>query len=297
MKPARLLILFLWCCAAASAQSSSGVAWDKNPTADSGPVALKDEPHHRLIFQNDSVHVYDVEVSAENSTLLHHHDLPYILVALGQAGFTNSIQGKPGVHVSLQDSEAKFETPPVVHLVKVDSGMDFHDITVEFTKPQNAAHNLCMKLMDGPLDCPANSSTEQETAAKSAPKLGMKKAKASAAPVKSGAADPPPADSQNGLTSGQSVPYFETDQVRVDLVKVSGARYGGLDYKDAAPKQPALVIAMENSSLSVDLGNQRNNFLHGGDVMWLPAGARRAISDFLGESSTFLLISFKDAGT
>jgi hypothetical protein len=302
-----LLLAFAFCfCAAASAQDSSGakpdspgITWDKNPTAKEGPVALADEPHHRLIFQNDYVVVYDVEVYADNSTLLHHHDLPYIIVAMGQAGFTNVVEGKPAVHVSLQDSEARFSQPPVVHVVKADSGLDFHNITVEFKKPQQAAKNLCAKLMEGPLACPEKSEATEQ-AAKSAPaKPAMKNAKSSVASAKkvaieknaaadSPAADPPP--------SQHMTPYFETDQLRIDLVRVSGSQYGGSDYKETSPKLPALLLPLDNASLEADLGTQRNNYLHGGEVMWLPAGTSRAIHDFLGDGSLFLLISFKDTG-
>src|SRR6202035_1107164 len=91
--------------------------------------------------------------------------------------------------------------------------------------------------------------------------------------------------------ASEDVPYFETDEVRVDLHKVSG----GNDYVDAAPKVDALLVGLTNSNLDVNLGGEHIVFLHGGDVLWLPAGQPRRIVDFLGTHSAFILISFKDS--
>ena len=46
------------------------------------------------------------------------------------------------------------------------------------------------------------------------------------------------------------IPYFETDDIRVDLIKLSSGR----DYVEAAPKQNALLVALPNANLDVNLG-------------------------------------------
>src|SRR3981081_4191540 len=55
----------------------------QNPTAPQGPVPISDEPHHRLVLQNDFTHVYNVMVPPLDATLLHQHDLSYLYVTLG----------------------------------------------------------------------------------------------------------------------------------------------------------------------------------------------------------------------
>ena len=84
MKPVLALIWALLCCSAM-----------QNPTAPLGPVPISEEPHHRLVLQNDFTHVYNVMVPALDATLLHQHDLPYLYVTLGAADIINAIVGKP----------------------------------------------------------------------------------------------------------------------------------------------------------------------------------------------------------
>jgi hypothetical protein len=88
------------------------------------------------------------------------------------------------------------------------------------------------------------------------------------------------------------IPCFETNEVRMDLVKVES----GKDYTQASPDTAALLIAMSDANLDVSMGGQHTAFLHAGDVLWLPAGTARKVVDFLGIKSQFLLITFKDSG-
>src|SRR6266852_6396277 len=161
MKPALTLICALLLSSAVHAQAPSTTLTPQNPIAPPGPVPISEEPHHRLVLQNDFTKVYNVMVSPLDATLLHQHDLPYL----------------------------------------------------------------------------------------------------------------------------------ETDEIRVDLFKVSSGR----DYVDPAPKVHALLVALTDANLDANLGGEHIQFLHGGDVLWLPAGQHRRIVDLLGTRSSFLLISFKDS--
>jgi len=88
------------------------------------------------------------------------------------------------------------------------------------------------------------------------------------------------------------LPYFETSEVRMELVTVEG----GKDFAQVSPNTAALLIAMSNANLDVSLGGEHAGFLHTGDVLWLAVGSARKVVDFLGTRSKFLLISFKDSG-
>jgi uncharacterized protein len=230
------------------------------PGTPTTPVPITAEPHHRPVLLNDFVHVYNVGVPPLDATLLHQHDLPYLYVTLGQAEIVNAVVGQPQVNLELQDGETHFNPGHFAHLVRTDSGLPFHNITVELVHKQGTAHNLCKEVLPGqPSDCPHESAAS-----------GKK----------------PSAEAADDV-----VPYFETDEVRVELRKVSSGR----DYVEEAPKMHGLLVALTNSNLDANLGGEHSEFLHGGDVLWMPAGTHRRVVDFLGTHSSFLLISFKDS--
>jgi hypothetical protein len=223
-------------------------------------VPLNGEPHHQIVLRNDFVQVYSVSVQPLDATLVHRHDLPYLAVSLGATEVANAVVGKPEVRLSLQDGQVIYSPGGFAHAVRTDAGMVFRNVTLELAKPQGAARNVCKQIVAGPLACP------QETARSKKP-----------------AAEP----------ADDDIPYLETDEVRVDVIKVSSGR----DYTEASPKQNAVLVALTNADLDVNLGGEHSSFLHEGDVLWLPAGTFRRISDFLGAHSSFLLVSFKDSNT
>jgi hypothetical protein len=254
-KVLRLLCAALFC-AAVRAQAPA-----PNPPAPQSPVPIRDEPHHRLVLQNDFARVYRVEVPPLDTTLLHQHDLPYLGVTLGPADLVNAAAGKPEAHVTLQDGQVIYSPGGFAHLMRTDAGLAFRNITMELVKPQGTARNICKQIIEGPLGaCP-----RQAAAGKKNP---------------SEAAD-------------DDVPYFETDEIRIDSIKVAGGR----DYVEEAPKLNSLLVALTNANLDANLGGEHISFLHGGDVLWLPAGTPRKVVDFLGTKSSFILVSFKDSAS
>ena len=56
-----------------------------------------------------------------------------------------------------------------------------------------------------------------------------------------------------------------------------------------------MVVALTGANLDANLGGEHIQFLHGGDILWMPAGTARKVVDFLGTHSSFLLIAFKDS--
>lgn len=269
MKTAVLSMAALLLCASASAQNPPVNPPDlskdiqiniQSPIKPLGAVSVADEPHHAHVFQNDLVRVYNVTVPPLDATLLHQHDHPYIYLTLGTTDVVNAVEGQPEARLMLPDGTTRYTPGGFAHIVRTDAGIPFHNITIELEKPQTSPHNLPAGSEDRPLgSCPA------------------------------GALDPKPGNDQ--IPGEQSVSCFETDQVRLDRVKVEG----GKDYADAAPRTAALLVAMTGANLDVSLGGQHVAFLHEGDVLWLPAVASRRVVDFLGIQSSFLLLSFKDS--
>ena len=272
MKPAiRLLCAMMLCgmpCASLQAQAPVYNLPQQSPTAPPGPVPIGEEPHHRLLLQNDFTHVYIVMVPPLDATLLHQHDLPYLYVTLGAADIINAIVGKPELHQILQDGETHYSPGHFAHIARTDSGMPFQNVTIELVRPQGTPKNLCKDVLPGaPLNCPEQKAAPDNSKAKKG--------------------QPAPA------VAAEDVLYFETDEIRLDLHKVSS----GKDYVDATPQTDALLVALTDANLDANLGGEHVSFLHGGDVLWLPGGQHRRIVDFLGTRSSFLLISFKDSTT
>ena len=247
-----------------SIQSLPSYLPPQSPIESTGPVPLSEEPHHRLVLQNEFVRVYNVTVPGLDSTFLHQHDLPYLYVVMGPADLINAVVGKPEVHQIMQDGETHYSPGHFAHVVRTDAGVEFHNITIELTHPQGTAKNLCRDVLPGaPLNCPAPPVAAENSKTKKV--------------------EPEPAV--------EDIPYFETDEIRVDLHKVSS----GNDYVDAKPQSDALLVALTNANLDANLAGDHVQFLHSGDVLWLPAGQRRRIVDFLGTHSSFMLITFKDS--
>src|SRR5260221_11999422 len=276
MKPALCLLYAVMLCgllcsslqaqapASTSQQAPAPYIPPQNPTPPPGPVPISEEPRHRLVLQNDFVRVYNVMVPGLDATLLHRHDLPYLYVTLGAADIINAIVDKPEVHLVLQDGETHYSPGHFAHIARTDSGMPFQNVTIELVRPQGTAKNLCKDVLPGaPLNCPEQKAAPDNSKAKKG--------------------QPAPA------VAAEDVLYFETDEIRLDLHKVSS----GKDYVDATPQTDALLVALTDANLDANLGGEHVSFLHGGDVLWLPAGQHRRIVDFLGTRSSFLLISFK----
>jgi len=232
----------------------------KNPITPNVAVPVSQEPHHALTLKNEFVHVFNVTVPPLDATLLHQHDLPYIYLTLGTTDVVNAVQGKAEVELTLKDGETRFTPGGFAHIARTDAGIGFHNITIELVKPQEAPRNLPVGGPERPLgSCPLASAEPRN------PQIPFE----------------------------QVVPCFETDEVRLSVVRVEG----GKDYEETTPQTAALLVAMSNANLDVALGGQHAAFLHAGDVLWLPVGVARRVQDFIGIRSNFLLLSFKDTAS
>ncbi len=124
------------------------------------PVALKDEPHHHLLFENDYVRVWAFGITGHDATLLHNHDLPYLGITVGSADFVNAVTGKPEGHVTLTDGQLSYSKGGFSHVVRTETDTPFRNFTIELLRPQGTARNRCTKVIaDSPIDCPQTTSS------------------------------------------------------------------------------------------------------------------------------------------
>ena len=124
------------------------------------PVALKKEPHHHLLFENDYVRVWAFGIKGHDATLLHNHDLPYLGIAIGAADFVNAVTGKPETHATLTDGQISYSKGGFSHLVRTETDTPFRNLTIELLRPQGTARNRCTNVIaDSPIDCPQTTSS------------------------------------------------------------------------------------------------------------------------------------------
>ena len=103
-----------------------------------GEVEITSEPHHHLVLENESVRVFKVEVAPHESTLVHRHRHDYIYITLGASEVSNEVEGKPPVHLKLQDGETYFLPGNFAHLARDLAATPFRNITVELLQDEKA---------------------------------------------------------------------------------------------------------------------------------------------------------------
>ena len=111
-------------------------------TPGSPAVELSAEPHHHLIFSNDQVRVYSVDVPPHAETLLHWHHHDYIAVAFGDTDVLALPQDKPSTEIKLRDAETIFVPAAATpHIARNLAATPFRNITVELLNDEKLHHS------------------------------------------------------------------------------------------------------------------------------------------------------------
>jgi hypothetical protein len=71
-------------------------------------VPVENEPHHHLVFENEYVRVFKVEVAPHEATLVHRHKRDYVVVTIGDAEVTNAVVGKDPKKWNFNDGDVTF---------------------------------------------------------------------------------------------------------------------------------------------------------------------------------------------
>lgn len=224
-------------------------------------VKLADEPLHHLKIDNEYVRAYYVEVAPHQETQLHRHDHDYVFVSLGASDVISAVPGKPEVHLLLKDGEIRFARGGFAHVARNMSDAPFRTVAIEFLRPQGEPRNLCDKVVDGPLQCQS-------------------------------VADRLPQDPSLQAVAGALAErrVFETEEILVtSFSSAVQPDFTGPDFSHAR-----LLVVGQGSELKVELPGTRAKTLHGGEVLWLPAGSLAKIQP-RGPATRFFMIRFKDA--
>jgi len=101
-------------------------------------VPVENEPHHHLVFENEYVRVFKVEVAPHEATLVHRHKRDYVVVTIGDAEVTNAIVGKEPKKWSFKDGDVTFleaaGEKSFAHKAVNESQTPFRNYTIELKK-------------------------------------------------------------------------------------------------------------------------------------------------------------------
>jgi hypothetical protein len=101
-------------------------------------VPVENEPHHHLVFENEYVRVFKVEVAPHEATLVHRHKRDYVVVTIGDAEVTNAVIGKEPKKWSFKDGDVTFleasGEKSFAHKALNEGGGIFLNFTIELKK-------------------------------------------------------------------------------------------------------------------------------------------------------------------
>jgi quercetin dioxygenase-like cupin family protein len=120
-----LSLALCWCVQMCFAQGAAAPA---------SVVPITKEPSHHLLFENEYVRVFKVEVAPHAETLYHKHDVDYVFVTLGDSDVESVRVGEPPVRLQLKDGETRFTKGGFAHKAVNNSDKPFVNVTVELKK-------------------------------------------------------------------------------------------------------------------------------------------------------------------
>lgn len=95
-------------------------------------VEITAEPHHHLVFANDRVRVFNVEIPPHQETQMHWHGHDYVYITLGSTQVINMVKGKDPATVEMRDGQTGFLSGGFAHMARNLSGQPYRNVTVEF---------------------------------------------------------------------------------------------------------------------------------------------------------------------
>lgn len=94
-------------------------------------VSTTHEPHHRVVFEDDHVRIFNVELPPGESTLLHRHESDYYVVIVGAADIEDQAENEEPQHVHFDGGEVVTGHSGHVHKVTNVGAQPFRNVGVE----------------------------------------------------------------------------------------------------------------------------------------------------------------------
>jgi hypothetical protein len=114
-------------------------------------IPVSKEPHHKVIFENEYVRLYDGQINVNDTTEAHIHNANTVVVFLSRSTFGLQNAGEKSVVTDVSPGDLiyrAFGETSVNHIVWNQSKDMFHFILVELVK-QHPGNDTCL-LMPGP---------------------------------------------------------------------------------------------------------------------------------------------------
>ncbi|HLK29512.1 MAG TPA: hypothetical protein VKT28_13125 [Puia sp.] len=111
----------------------------------SAQVPVRDEPHHKVVLENEYVRLIDVHIASNDTTVTHIHAAPSVIVFLSKTIIGTQIVGdKPNISDVNpgQTSYAAYDEKPIKHRVWNQGSSMFHVMDIELVK-QKANDDSC----------------------------------------------------------------------------------------------------------------------------------------------------------
>jgi hypothetical protein len=106
-------------------------------------VPIDKEPSHHLVFENEYVRVFRVEVAPHSETKYHQHDRDYVWVSVGDSDVESVRVGASAVALLPKDGEAQFTKGGFAHKAVNKGDKPFRNVTVELKKGIRAEEIEC----------------------------------------------------------------------------------------------------------------------------------------------------------
>jgi len=105
------------------------------------PVPVREEPRHKVMFENDFIRMIDVHVAPGETTLVHVHVIPSVVVNLSNTMILSQELGRPPAQprrVAVGDTRyAPYDEVSLTHSVMNQSADVFHVLDIELLRPKS----------------------------------------------------------------------------------------------------------------------------------------------------------------
>jgi hypothetical protein len=113
-------------------------------------VALTQDPHFRLMYQDDDMLILDLIIPPRQSTLLDEYDNDYLLVNFGQSTLTAQGAAQPPQQLALPDGAVRFGEGGISQTLTNDGDREFHALAIVFLNQKLTARGCSCN--GGPAD-------------------------------------------------------------------------------------------------------------------------------------------------
>ena len=126
MKPPRLFFSWFAFAVLAAAQGAAPI------------IEITAEPNHHLMFENEFVRVFKVQLAPHAAMIVHTHRHDYFFTSLGESHIENDVVGKPPALRTFRDGETFFVPGDFAHTAKNLSDQTFRVVAVELMRNDKA---------------------------------------------------------------------------------------------------------------------------------------------------------------